>query len=373
MFLACAITAALGLTAAGASRAEDVGHAREHAVFVMTNDANSNEVVAFERYGNGALRELHSYKTGGRGSGGTVDPLASQGSLTLSDDGNWLFAVNAGSGTLSIFRVEGSRLLLTDQAPTEGSEPNAVAQHGELVYVLNTAGSSNVVGFNFNHGHLQRIDDSLRLLSGNGVGSASIAFSPDGSALIVTERATNSIDVFNVLPNGHLSSFTLNPSAAAGVFAATFAPNGTVIVSETGPGGPNASTVSSYRLGQNRTLAAISTGVATLGTANCWNAITPDGKFAYVSNSGSASISGFAIAANGALSPLAGTVVANNPSGSANLDIAISADGAFLFTLNAAVGNIGVFAIDKQSGALRNLGSVGDLPAGAGLNGIAAN
>jgi 6-phosphogluconolactonase (cycloisomerase 2 family) len=372
-FLACATTAALGFIATRGSYAEDFIHARDHAVFVMTNDANSNEIVAFERYGNGALREAHSYKTGGRGSGGTVDPLTSQGSLTLSDDGNWLFAVNAGSGTLSLFRVEGSRLFLTDQAPTEGSEPNAVAQHGNFVYVLNTAGSSNVVGFSFNYGHLQRINDSLRLLSGNGVGSASIAFSPDGTALIVTERATNSIDVFNVLPDGHLSSLTLNPSAAPGVFAATFAPNGTVVVSETGPGGPNASTVSSYRIGQNRTLAAISAGVPTLGTANCWNAITPDGKFAYVSNSGSASISGFAIAANGALSPLPGTVVANNPPGSANLDIAISADGAFLFTLNAVAGDIGVFAIDKQSGALRNVGSVGDLPAGAGLNGIAAN
>jgi DNA-binding beta-propeller fold protein YncE len=157
------------------------------------------------------------------------------------------------------------------------------------------------------------------------------------------------------------------------VFAATFAPNGTIVVSETGPGEPNASTVSSYALRSNRTLAPISIGVPTLGTANCWNAITPDGKFAYVSNSGSASISGFAIASNGALSPLPGTVVANNASGSVNLDLAISADGAFLYSLNAASGDIGVFAIDARTGALRSVGAVGELPAAAGLNGIAAN
>jgi hypothetical protein len=46
---------------------------------------------------------------------------------------------------------------LTDRVATEGSEPNSVAQLGSLVYVLNTAGSSNVVGFNFNNGKLKRI------------------------------------------------------------------------------------------------------------------------------------------------------------------------------------------------------------------------
>src|SRR4051812_16430324 len=99
-----------------------------HAVFVMTNDASTNEVIAFERTSYGTLGSPHRFDTGGRGSGGTVDPLASQGSLTLSGDGNALFAVNAGSGSLSVFRVFGSRLLLTDRVPTGGSEPNAVAQ-----------------------------------------------------------------------------------------------------------------------------------------------------------------------------------------------------------------------------------------------------
>ena len=49
----------------------------------MTNNADANQVVAFQRDPNGTLDNPHSYGTDGRGSGGTVDPLTSQGSLTL--------------------------------------------------------------------------------------------------------------------------------------------------------------------------------------------------------------------------------------------------------------------------------------------------
>jgi 6-phosphogluconolactonase (cycloisomerase 2 family) len=240
--------------------------------------------------------------------------------------------------------------------------------------VLNTAGSSNVVGFHLAHGRLQRIENSLRFLGRNEAGSASIAFSPDGRLLLVTERAANRIDAFRVLANGELSQVVNNPSAAPGTFAATFSPQGTLIVSETGPGGvANGSTISSYAVRADLTLQPISTAVPTFGAANCWNVVTPDGRFVYVSNAGSASIAGFAVASNGALNPLPGTIVGNNADGATNLDLAISADGAFLYSLNAGDGTIGVFAIDQHSGALTSLGAVGGLAANAGLNGIAAN
>ena len=45
-------------------------------------------------------------------------------------------------GTLTVFRVDGSHLELSDQIPTEGSEPDSVAEHAGLVYVLNLAGTS---------------------------------------------------------------------------------------------------------------------------------------------------------------------------------------------------------------------------------------
>ena len=352
--------------------AYDNGNAA-HAVFVMTNNADANQVVAFQRDPTGRLENSRAYATGGRGSGGTVDPLASQGSLTLSADGAWLFAANAGSGSLSVFRVNGAQLELTDRVATEGSEPNSLAQSGSLVYVLNTAGSSGVVGFHFNDGKLVRIPNSLRFLSTNAVAPGSVAFSPDGQFLIVTEKVTNDLDVFKVQSDGSLSQATITASVGPGAFSARFIQKDVALVSETGPGAPNLSAISSYSVQSNGTLTPISSSVPTLGSANCWNVVTPDGRFVYVSNAGSGSVSGFAIGNTGALTPLPGTVLALNPSGSSNIDVAISSDGKFLYTLNAGTGTVGMFAIQPANGTLTDLGTAGDLPTAAGLNGIAAN
>jgi 6-phosphogluconolactonase (cycloisomerase 2 family) len=221
-------------------------------------------------------------------------------------------------------------------------------------------------------GRLTRIPDSLRFLSANFVNSASLAFSRDGRYLVVTERATNDIDVFRVQADGRLSAITVNHAVGTGTFAAVFAPNGAVLVSETGGPGPNSSTISSYSIAADSTLLLISATVPTLGAANCWNVVTPDGRFVYASNAGTSSISGFEIAKNGALTALPGTVVGLNPAGSTNLDIAVSADGAYLYSLNAASGAIGIFQIESD-GRLTNFGTLSGLPAGAGLNGIAAN
>src|SRR6202790_4842259 len=370
---AIAMSAIAGAAWSGVSFAASENIHAAHGVFVMTNNADSNQVIAFERSPSGTLENPHSYATDGRGSGGTVDPLASQGSLTLSADHAWLFAVNAGSGSVSVFRVNGARLELTDRVATQGSEPNSVAQHGSLVYVLNTAASSSVVGFTFNNGKLERIPNSLRFLSGNAVASGSVAFSPDGRVLVVTEKATNNLDVFSVLSDGSLSPATVNKSVGPGAFSAVFARNDVALVSETGPGGPNQSAISSYSVQSNGTLTPISSSVPTLGSANCWNVVTPDGRFVYTSNAGSASVSGFAIGSGGTLTPVPGTVLALNPTGSANIDITVSADGKFLYTLNAGTGAVGMFAIQPTNGTLTDLGAAGGLPEAAGLNGIAAN
>jgi 6-phosphogluconolactonase len=343
------------------------------AVFVMTNSADQNEIITYRRNTDGSLEEGRSFPTGGRGSGGTTDPLGSQGSLTLTQDHSFLLAVNAGSGDVSVLRVHGANLSLVDRVPCGGSEPVAVAQHGSLVYVVNAGGTSNVTGFRLDHtGRLRPIPDSIAFLSTGNSGAASLSFSPDGQFLLVTEKVTNNIDVFHIQIDGTLGPIVVNPSGGPGAFAVSFAPNGAALVSETGPtGGHNASALSSYAVQPNGTLTAISQSVPTLGAATCWQAVTPDGRWVYTDNTGTSTISGFSIGKNGALTPLSGTIVATLPAGSTNLDLAVSANSKFLYTLDSGTGTVSIFRINED-GTLTNMGEIGGLSASAGFNGIAA-
>jgi 6-phosphogluconolactonase (cycloisomerase 2 family) len=136
-------------------------------------------------------------------------------------------------------------------------------------------------------------------------------------------------------------------------------------------GAQNAGAISSYAVESDGKLTAISASVPTMGAATCWQAVTPDGRFVYTSNSGTSNISGFFIGKHGALTPLPGTLVAMLPDGSTNLDAAISADGKFLYNLDSGTGKVSILEIDKD-GRLERLGEVGGLPASAGFNGLAA-
>ncbi|MGB6692034.1 MAG: beta-propeller fold lactonase family protein [Terracidiphilus sp.] len=342
-------------------------------VFVMSNNADRNQVIAFARQGDGSFAEQNRYDTFGRGSGGVNDPLESQGSLTLSADHSLLFAANAGSGSVTVFRVNRGTLDFADDEPSGGSQPVSIAQWRNLVYVLNSGGAGSVVGFNVGgDGRLHQIENSTAFLSANATGGSSISISPDGQTLAVVERIANNIDTFQINADGTLAPVVVNPSPGAGAFSARFAPDGKLIVSETGPAGAtNGSAISSYTVLANGTLAAVSQSVPTDGAANCWNEISPDGVQLYVSNAGTSNIAGFTIGNGGALTPLPGTIVGSNPAGSTNLDIAISGDGKFLFSLNGEVGTVGVFAVDAD-GTLTELQQVPGLPAAAGFNGIAA-
>jgi len=365
---------AVGIGVPTRSQAQDFSGSGK-AVFVMTNDATQNAVMAYPRNSDGTLGHGRKFFTGGRGIGGTVDPLASQGSLTLSADGSLLFAVNASSGDLSVFRVFGNLLWLSDVVPCGGSEPVAVAQFGDLVYLVNAGGTNNIVGFRLTRDQkLKRIPHANYLLSTGNTGPGSIAFSrPDGQLLLVTEKATNKIDTFRVHADGTLGPIVTTPSAGPGAFAVQFAPNGTALVVETGPaGGTNASAISSYAADAAGALQVISPSVATNGAATCWLQVTPNGQYVYTANSGTSNISGFSIGAHGLLTPIGATIVGYLPAGSTDLDVTVSSNGKFLYTLNTGAGTIGIFEIQKD-GSLISLGEVEGLPAKAGLNGIAAN
>lgn len=342
------------------------------AVFAMTNAASNNQINAYVRLEDGSLAFAGAFSTGGNGSGGTVDPLHSQGSLKLSADHRLLFAVNAGSGTVSSFAVRGTNLFLLDTEPTGGSLPTSVTQAGDLVYVLNAGGNGSVTGFHLlGNGHLLPIMNSTRYLSGSTPAPTDVVLSPNHQFLIVPESATNQIDVFRVFPNGTLSDPVVSDSAGAVPFAAVFAPDGALIVGNVENNQTVSSTISSYHLDQNGSLHVVTNALPTAGQATCWDVIGRFGRSVYTANAANSTLSGFNIEHNGALTPIGDAVVGQNPAGSANIDIAASDDGRYLYTLNGATGTIGMFAV-QEDGSLVNLGLQDGLPAKAGINGIAA-
>src|ERR1700678_3274247 len=195
--------------------------------FVMSNDADKNQVIEFVQNSDGTVVAKETFDTQGRGTGGVNDPLEAQGSLTLSADHSLLFAVNAGSGDITVFRVIGGQLIFVNRQPSGGSNPVAVALTQNRLYVLNQGGAGSVVGFQMGFGgQLLPIANSTTFLSANAVGGSSISISPDGQTLVVVERLTNNIDTFHINPNGTLGPIVVNPSPGVGAFSGRFASDG---------------------------------------------------------------------------------------------------------------------------------------------------
>ncbi|MBI4420034.1 MAG: beta-propeller fold lactonase family protein [Gemmatimonadetes bacterium] len=346
-----------------ASSASAADRAQPGAVYTLNNSAAGNAVLAFDRAPDGTLAAAGAYPTGGLGTGGG---LGSQGALVLSPDGRYLLAVDAGSDEVSVLRVRPGGLELVTTVPSGGDRPTSVTVHQDLVYVLNAGGVGNIAGFRLGKsGALFPIAGSARPLSSGAAAPAQIEFSPNGRVLVVTERATNVISTYLVGPDGTVSGPTVNPSAGATPFGFAFDNAGRLLVSEAFGGAPDASTSSSYALRDDGTLTLLSGPVPTTETAACWLVVTSSGRFAYVTNTGSGSVSGYAIETDGRLTLLdADGRTGETGAGSSPIDAALDVSSRFLYTLNAGNGSISAFAVGSN-GSLASLAGVAGLPAGA--------
>jgi 6-phosphogluconolactonase (cycloisomerase 2 family) len=317
------------------------------AVYAMTNTADGNEIVIFDRDANGMLTKEGSVPTGGTGSDGGLDPLGSQGSLILSLDHRWLLAVNAGSDEISVFRVLPDGLALVDKVSSGGDFPVSLAIFHDLVYVLNAGVSPNITGFILSHrGELIALAGSTRSL---GTGAfAQVGFDPQGKMLVVTDRADNEILVYGVGRSGLPSTSPVtSKSSGLAPFGFIFDWQGNLLVAEAGSGA-----VSSYHILHDRTLRVISPSVANGQMATCW--ITGNRQYAFTSNTGSGTLSAYSV------KPGKGSLVlldANAGSGNKPIDSATSGNGRFLYVLDPGDGSIGMFRI-KADGSLVDLGAV---------------
>jgi 6-phosphogluconolactonase (cycloisomerase 2 family) len=248
-----------------------------------------------------------------------------------------------------------------------------VTEHNYTVYVLDAGGSGAIDVFKADGlGRLHEITNAKVFLTGLNSGASSISVSPNGQWLVAIEKASNSIDIFPIHPDGTFGTVVSNKSVTPGVFATVFSPDGQLIVSEYQPNnGTDTSTISSYTINANGTITAISQSLPTYGNGNCWNAIAPNGKWVYVDNAATFTVAGFSIAANGTLTPIASTILSTLPNGVTNLDMAISGDGKYLFALLSGSGQVAVYTINSD-GTLTQLADIDGLPQTVGFNGIAA-
>lgn len=310
-------------------------------VYTLTNDPDGNELAAFPLDEKGRLGKPVFYPTCGDGTGGG---LGNQGALALSADGNFLYAVNAGSDNVSVFR-------LTRNGP-------------QVIQVVDAGGAigdaDSVVGFEVRgNGRLRALEGAKHALSAANTAPAQVAFAPDGSALVVTEKATDTITLIALDRRGLPVDAAAVPSVGRTPFGFEFSRDGFLVVSEAFGGAADASAVSSYWLdGDEGTLEPLSTSVPTTESAACWIAITRNGEYAYTTNTGSDSITGFKIGRKGKLTSLTKDGVTAE-TGNAPTDLAVVGNRA-LFVLNRDDGSIGSYAIGA-GGALKAVEVVGGL------------
>jgi 6-phosphogluconolactonase (cycloisomerase 2 family) len=120
---------------------------QRHVLYVETNDQNpgQNAILAYNINPNdGSLSLLGTFPT--RGTGGAnfdnTEPGPSDHAqeVILSHDKRFLFAINGGSNTVAVFRVDGNGRLTHVQGspfPSGGLTPVSLGQAGDKLYVVN--------------------------------------------------------------------------------------------------------------------------------------------------------------------------------------------------------------------------------------------
>ena len=328
------------------------------AAYTISNAASGNELVVYSRAANGTLAPAGAVSAGGLGTGGG---LASQGAVTVTGDGRTVLAVNPGSNSVASFAVGAGGPELLNTAPSGGIRPVSVAVHKNLAYVLNknNAALATVSGFTLGKAGLTAIPGSTRFLHAGATDAGQVRFSPSGDVLVVTGRSTNRIDTFDVGADGLLSDLQSYDVAPGGTpFGFDFDNKGHLLVSLAGVGG--SSGAASYALGGDGSISTITAPIETGQRAACWLVASKDGRYAFVANAASSSVSTFAVSPSGELAFQGATTI----DGMTALDLALSANGRYLSVLAAGTHGIDTFEV-ASDGTLTHVDTEADVPAAA--------
>ncbi|KAL7898920.1 nitrous oxide reductase [Trichoderma sp. SZMC 28014] len=346
------------------------------AVFALTNAVN-NAVVAFNRDADGTLTKTGEYPTGGHGQGVDFD---SQGSLQLSADHKFLYAVNPASDEVTVYSVNGSSLKKI-QSIYAGDQPLSITlSNNGFAYALDgSVASTGIFGFKVDQktGLLSPITNST-IATSTPIGvPGTVTFSPDGRTLIVTNKVGSTLDQFSVAANGEAVLETTYASNGLRPFGAIFGKSNTLYVVESGLPALGNAGLSTYQLSKadtNPLLKPVTKSEKNQQTDGCWVIVTPDEKFAFTASFITNAISSYKVAANGTAT-LIKEVAASPGEGTEPVDLALSADGQYLYNLQRGGGAISGWKI-QADGSLKTLsnsfGAGQGIPVGDGASGLAA-
>lgn len=352
-------------------------------IFVMGNANGPNVVTMLKRQSNGNVKVRGVFPTGGQGVGvGTTipfDPLGSQNSVILSQSGRWLFNVNAGSDSISVFRVRENSLELVDVVESRGRYPTSIAEHDGLVYVLNAIGDASISGYNQDENGKLTFISNVDLKAGTPddrgqpfllESVSQISFSPDGEWLVMTkkngETAPGSVTRFPVNDDGKLGTAQTDVGPGIAQFGFVFDRRGNLIVSEALSG-----TTSQYRF-NNETGAITSYARTPVRFSFCW--LDVNRNYLYGSSPFDDSISGFRVGRDGSLTPLTpNSVVAQLQPNQVPTDVRFSRDGRFFYGISSATGTLLVYRVNAATGLLTKTSETNLFAPLSGMQGITAN
>jgi 6-phosphogluconolactonase (cycloisomerase 2 family) len=296
-------------------------------IYVETNDFhdNQNAVLAYVNKGNGMVEELPGspFPTGGAGVGNPMQilgPNDSDTQLKLSDDKQFLLAVNSGSNTIAVFRIrhDGSLTAVAGSPfPSGGQTPVSIDVKGKYVFVVNKsqdplhppARNPNYITFTMDHnGALTQVPNS--------VFETTAGTSPT-QALVSGNRqfvfGTDFLGFQLTPPRGTLRSFTIDNSGKLAPVAGTpytipgmggalglwQHPKANVLY----VGFPLQAKVGVYTIDQSSGALAFQSTV-NAGPAACWIRTTKKGDYLYVLNSGENTVSMYNSSNAGSPSPI---------------------------------------------------------------------
>jgi 6-phosphogluconolactonase (cycloisomerase 2 family) len=328
-------------------------------LYTETNSASGNQVQIYETQQDGNPMLTAEVGTGGSGSGAE---LGSQGSLALSVDHRFLFAVNAGSNDVSSFEISLGGLKLVSRVPSGGTTPISVTTHGDLLYVVNAGDPGNIAGFRIDHnGALSAIAGSSQPLSSSASGPSQIGFDRDGDALVVTERNTNKVVVYHVT-QGLAGNPEVHASHGENPFGFAFDRRDDLLIAEAFGATVNGSALSSYDFDDGE-LSLLSGSIPSEQSAACWVVTARHGRFAYVTNTASGTVTGYKVARDGELTRLTANGITGVTGGDPT-DAATDTGRDTLYVLTKLIGQIVSFHVNAN-GSLTLLGTTAGVAATA--------